>query len=44
MFRDFSEDEISEAIRLSGLSALTQEKGEDHLCGENGSALSGGEK
>ena len=44
MFRDFSEEQIDEAIRLSGLSALIQEKGSDYLCGENGSGLSGGEK
>ena len=44
MFRDFSEEQISEAIRLSGLSALIGEKGADYLCGENGSGLSGGEK
>ena len=44
MFRDFSEEQIDEAIRLSGLSALIEEKGVDYLCGENGSGLSGGEK
>ena len=44
MFRDFPEEMISEAIRLSGLSALVKEKGVDYLCGENGSGLSGGEK
>jgi len=44
MFRDFPEEEINEAIRLSGLSALTREKGADYLCGENGCGLSGGEK
>ncbi|MBO5270132.1 MAG: ABC transporter ATP-binding protein, partial [Clostridia bacterium] len=44
MFRTFPEEEIEEAIRLSGLSALIAEKGADYLCGENGSGLSGGEK
>ncbi|MBQ4564434.1 MAG: ABC transporter ATP-binding protein, partial [Lachnospiraceae bacterium] len=44
MFREFPEEEINEAIRLSGLSALTREKGADYLCGENGCGLSGGEK
>ena len=44
MFRDFSEEQVGEAIRLSGLSALIEEKGADYLCGENGSGLSGGEK
>lgn len=44
MFRNFPEEQINEAIRLSGLSALIEEKGADYLCGENGSGLSGGEK
>ncbi len=44
MFQHFPEEQINEAIRLSGLSALIEEKGEDYLCGENGSGLSGGEK
>lgn len=44
MFREFPEDEIESAIRLSGLSELIAEKGADYLCGENGSGLSGGEK
>ena len=44
MFREFPEDEIENAIRLSGLSELITEKGADYLCGENGSGLSGGEK
>lgn len=44
MFRDFPEEQIEEAIKLSGLSALIKEKGADYLCGENGSGLSGGEK
>ncbi len=44
MFKSFPEDKINEAIRLSGLNELIREKGEDYLCGENGSGLSGGEK
>ena len=44
MFREFPENEIENAIRLSGLSELIAEKGENHLCGENGNGLSGGEK
>jgi len=44
MFRDFPEEQIDEAIRLSGLSVLIEEKGAEYLCGENGSGLSGGEK
>lgn len=44
MFRSFPEEEVREVIRLSGLSALVEEKGIDYLCGDNGSGLSGGEK
>jgi len=44
MFRDFPNEQINNAIKLSGLSALIEEKGADYLCGENGSGLSGGEK
>lgn len=44
MFKSFDEDKIDEAIRLSGLYELINEKGDGYLCGENGSGLSGGEK
>lgn len=44
MFREFPEERMNEAIKLSGLSALIEEKGTDYLCGENGNGLSGGEK
>lgn len=44
MFRDFPEEQIREAIRLSGLTGLLEDKGADYLCGENGCGLSGGEK
>ena len=44
MFSDFPEEEINRAMELSGLSKLIEERGEDYLCGENGSGLSGGEK
>ena len=44
MFSDFPEEEIERAICLSGLSGLIREKGENYLCGENGSGLSGGER
>ena len=44
MFKEFPKQQVDEAIRLSGLSALISEKGEQYLCGENGSSLSGGEK
>ncbi len=44
MFKDFPEERIEEALRQSGLSALIAQKGGDYICGENGNALSGGEK
>lgn len=44
MFRQFPETEVERAIRLSGLDDLIAQRGEDYLCGENGSGLSGGEK
>ena len=44
MFSDFPEEEIHRAMELSGLTTLIAERGEDYLCGENGSGLSGGEK
>ena len=44
MFADFPRADIEQAIALSGLSNLIQERGETYLCGENGSGLSGGEK
>ena len=44
MFHEFPKAEVDRAIELSGLSTLIAERGEDYLCGENGSGLSGGEK
>ena len=44
MFRDFSEEEVEEAILRSNLKELVKEKGQGYLCGESGKALSGGEK
>ena len=44
MFSDFPDEEINRAMELSGLIPLIAERGEDYLCGENGSGLSGGEK
>ena len=44
MFSDFPPEEVDRAARLSGLSGLLSEKGENYLCGENGSGLSGGER
>ena len=44
LFSDFPKAEVDRAVRLSGLSKLIKEKGEDYLCGENGAGLSGGER
>ncbi len=44
MFREFPKAEVDRAIELSGLSKLIEARGEEYLCGENGSGLSGGEK
>ena len=44
LFADFPAEAVERAIRLSGLSRLIAERGEDYLCGENGTGLSGGEK
>lgn len=44
MFREFPEAEMQRAIDQAGLSGLIQTKGREYSCGENGSALSGGEK
>lgn len=44
MFHEFPKAEVDRAIELSGLSRLIEERGEEYLCGENGSGLSGGEK
>ncbi|MCR5128832.1 MAG: ABC transporter ATP-binding protein/permease [Lachnospiraceae bacterium] len=44
MFRDFSQEELDRAVRQAHLDDLINERGGDTLCGENGCALSGGEK
>ena len=44
MFHEFPKAEVDRAIKLSGLSKLIEERGEEYFCGENGSGLSGGEK
>lgn len=44
MFRSFDNAELNDAIRRAHLGELIAEHGENYLCGENGSALSGGEK
>ena len=37
-------EELAQAVRRAQLEALLAERGEDYLCGESGSGLSGGEK
>lgn len=44
MFNEFPKEEVDRVIEMAGLRELIAEKGEDYLCGENGSGLSGGEK
>ena len=44
MFREFPPEQVRRAEELSGLSQLVEEKGQDYLCGENGSELSGGQR
>lgn len=44
MFSQFPQEEVENAIALSGLSELLVQRGDDYLCGENGCNLSGGEK
>jgi len=44
MFKEFTEEEIDQAVLVSGLSSLISEKGMEYTCGENGCNLSGGEK
>ena len=44
MFRDFPEEKVKHAEMRANLGELLKERGEDYLCGENGSGLSGGEK
>ena len=44
MFRDFTQEELDRAVRQAHLDELINERGGDTLCGENGCALSGGEK
>lgn len=44
MFRSFPPEELAQAVRRAQLEALLAERGEDYLCRESGSGLSGGEK
>lgn len=44
MFREFPQEKIDRAIRMSGLEELIRQRGAGYLCGENGLGLSGGER
>lgn len=44
MFRDFSEEKTTLAVRRAGLESLLSSRSADSPCGENGSSLSGGER
>ena len=44
LYKKFSIEEVNEAIDQAGLTNLIQRHGENYVCGENGNALSGGEK
>lgn len=44
MFRHFDENLVQQATEKAGLTPLLAERGEDYICGENGSGLSGGER
>lgn len=44
MFSDIPKAEVDRVIEMAGLLPFMKEHGEDYLCGENGNALSGGEK
>ena len=42
--KQFPEQDVLSAIKRAGLSELVHSHGKDYICGENGNALSGGEK
>ena len=44
LYKNFSDSDVQSAVFRAGLSDLIAGHGKDHICGENGSALSGGEK
>lgn len=44
LYKDFPESDIQTAVSEAGLLELLDSHGKEYLCGENGSALSGGEK
>lgn len=44
LYKQFPEQDVQRAMAQAGLSELIRSHGADYLCGENGNALSGGEK
>ena len=44
LYKDFPDKEVRSALLAAGLSGLLANHGMDYVCGENGRALSGGEK
>ena len=44
LYKDFPDHDVQSAILRAGLSELIASHGKGYICGENGSALSGGEK
>lgn len=44
LYKEFQEKEVEAAMRQAGLAQLIHSHGKDYICGENGNALSGGEK
>ncbi len=44
LYKDFPDSDVQSAFIKAGLSQLIASHGKDYICGENGSALSGGEK
>ena len=44
LYKDFPDSDVQSAIFKAGLSELLTSHGKGYICGENGSALSGGEK
>lgn len=44
LYKKFSSEVVHQAIANAGLSDIINSHGQDYICGDNGSALSGGEK
>ena len=44
LYKEFQEKEVEAAMGQAGLAQLIHSHGKDYICGENGNALSGGEK